>query len=183
MSVVVLAADIGFTAASGAFLKSLVPRDDLLVANARFEATAWTTTILGPPLGGVAIGVFGPVMTVMANAVSFLLSAVGIRAIGGKEAHPARTGPAPAGSLLEGWRYILAHHRPTTGAKASIGDCRTVRWSRLEPRAPGPVQGSANRRVPTGIGARRHGQGEGGPTAMRTDGGGHQPPQANGDPS
>jgi MFS family permease len=109
VSVVVSAADIGFTAASGAFVKSLVPRDDLLVASSRFEATAWTTTVLGPPLGGVAIGVFGPVMTVMANAVSFLLSAVGIRAIGGKEAHPVRTGPAPAGGLVEGWRYILAH--------------------------------------------------------------------------
>jgi len=45
----------------------------------------------------------------VANAVSFLLSAVGIRAIGGTEKHPVRTGPAPAGSLLEGWRYILAH--------------------------------------------------------------------------
>ncbi|MFI9045705.1 MFS transporter [Streptomyces sp. NPDC053427] len=109
VSIVVSAADIGFTAASGAFLKALVPRDDLLVANARFEATSWTATVLGPPLGGAAIGVLGPVMTVVANAVSFLLSAVGIRAIGGKETPPVPTGPAPAGSLLEGWRYILAH--------------------------------------------------------------------------
>jgi len=47
--------------------------------------------------------------TVVADAVSYLLSAVGIRAIGGKEPRPARTG-APrlrAGDLLEGWRYIL----------------------------------------------------------------------------
>jgi len=109
VSIVVGAADISFTAASGAFVKSLLPPEDLLAANARFEATQWTATILGPPLGGAAMGVFGPVMTVVANAVSFLLSAVGIRAIGGTEKHPVRTGPAPAGSLLEGWRYILAH--------------------------------------------------------------------------
>jgi hypothetical protein len=37
--------------------------------------------MLGPPLGGAAIGVFGPVVTVLANAVSYLLSALGIRAI------------------------------------------------------------------------------------------------------
>ncbi|MGW3033056.1 MFS transporter [Streptomyces sp. NPDC001178] len=113
VSVVVGAADISFTAASGAFVKSLLPPEDLLAANARFEATQWTATILGPPLGGAAMGVFGPVMTVVANAVSFLLSAVGIRAIGGTETHPVRPEPgpgqAPGGSLLEGWRYILAH--------------------------------------------------------------------------
>src|SRR3954470_5473730 len=39
VSVVVAAADITFGAASGAFLKSLVGGDDLLIANGRFEAT------------------------------------------------------------------------------------------------------------------------------------------------
>ncbi|MDC0765613.1 MFS transporter [Streptomyces sp. HD] len=84
VSVVVAAADITFAAASGAFLKSLVPPEDLLVANGRFEATMWTATALGPPLGGVAVGVFGPMTTVLADAVSYLLSALGIRAIGGE---------------------------------------------------------------------------------------------------
>ncbi|MFF4255492.1 MFS transporter [Streptomyces sp. NPDC001663] len=109
VSVVVAAADIGFMAASGAFLKSLLPSHDLLTANARFEATQWTATVLGPPLGGAAIGVLGPVATVLADAVSYLLSALGIRQVGGTEKPPARTGPASAGGLLEGWRYILTH--------------------------------------------------------------------------
>ncbi|MGW7577668.1 MFS transporter [Streptomyces sp. NPDC054765] len=111
VSVVVAAADIAFKAASGAYLKALVPPQDLLVANGRFESTTWTSTMVGPPLGGAAFGLFGPVATVMANAVSFLLSALGIRAIGGTEPRPARTG-APrlrAGDLLEGWRYLLTH--------------------------------------------------------------------------
>ncbi|MFD9408201.1 MFS transporter [Streptomyces sp. NPDC059989] len=110
VSVVVGAADIAFTAASGACLKALVRPEDLLVANGRFESTTWTATMLGPPLGGAAIGLFGPVMTVVANAVSFLLSAIGIRAIGGREPHPAPTGAPPrlrVGDLFEGWRYIL----------------------------------------------------------------------------
>jgi hypothetical protein len=80
-------------------------------AAASFESTTWTATVLGPPLGGVAIGLFGPVMTVVADAVSYLLSAAGIRAIGGSEPRPARTGAAPrlrAGDLLDGWQYILS---------------------------------------------------------------------------
>jgi MFS family permease len=111
VSVIVAAADIAFKAASGVSLKALVRPEDLLVANGRFESTTWTATVLGPPLGGAAIGLFGPVTTVVADAVSYLLSAVGIRAIGGREPLPVRTG-APrlrAGDLLEGWRYILTH--------------------------------------------------------------------------
>ncbi|MGW7257459.1 MFS transporter [Streptomyces sp. NPDC054834] len=109
VSMIVAAADITFNAASGAFLKSLVPADQLLTANARLESTNWTALVLGPPLGGAAIGLFGPVTTVVANAVSFLLSALGIRAVGGGERHPER-GEAErlrAADLLDGWRHIL----------------------------------------------------------------------------
>ncbi|MEC3954045.1 MFS transporter [Nocardia sp. CDC153] len=111
VSVVVAAADIAFKAASGAYLKTLVAKEDLLAANGRFESTMWTATVLGPPLGGAAIGIFGPVVTVAANAVSFLLSALGIRAIGGGEERTeqrASAGFRPA-DLVEGWRYILTH--------------------------------------------------------------------------
>ncbi|MDC7336250.1 MFS transporter [Streptomyces lydicus] len=111
VSVAVATADIAFRAASGAYLKGLVPPEDLLVANGRFESTTWTATVVGPPLGGAAIGMFGPMTTVVADAVSYLLSALGLRAIGGTEPRPARAGAARlrAGELLEGWRYVLAH--------------------------------------------------------------------------
>ncbi|WP_335934889.1 MFS transporter [Streptomyces sp. PTD5-9] len=111
VSVVVAAANIAFNAACGAYLKSLVPPEDLLVANGRFESTTWTSTMVGPPIGGAAIGMFGPMTTVVANGVSYLLSALGIRAIGGTEPRPARP-DAPrlrARDLAEGWRHILTH--------------------------------------------------------------------------
>ncbi|MFH8897991.1 MFS transporter [Streptomyces coeruleorubidus] len=112
VSVAVAASDITFNAAAGAFLKGLVPRRDLLVANGRFEATTWTASMVGPPLGGAAIGLFGPVTTVVADAVSYLLSAFGLQAIGGKEKPPVRPASGStrprAGDLLDGWRYILA---------------------------------------------------------------------------
>ncbi|BCJ40258.1 MFS transporter [Actinoplanes ianthinogenes] len=110
VSVVMAAAGIAFRAASGAYLKFLVPPADLLVVNGRFEATAWTATVLGPPLGNAAIGLFGPVTTVLADAVSYLLSAASLRAIGGDEPRRAGTG----GKLPRvGWHYLLT--RPMFG--------------------------------------------------------------------
>jgi MFS family permease len=111
VSVIVAAADIVFKAASGAYLKALVRPEDLLFANGRFESTAWTAIALGPPLGGAAISIFGPVTTVMVDAVSYVLSAIGIGAIHGSEPHPVRTNVQRlrGADLLEGWRYILTH--------------------------------------------------------------------------
>lgn len=114
---VVAAAKIAFNAAAGAYLKTIVPPQRLLDANGRFEATTWSATALGPPLGGAAIGLFGPVATVAVDALSHLLSALGIRAIRGREVQPRRpgggsaaagqapggpTGATPAGTALPG---------------------------------------------------------------------------------
>jgi MFS family permease len=110
ISAVVAAARIAFNAASGAYLKALVGPDDLLVASARLESTNWSSIAVGPPLGGAAIGLFGPVTTVMADALSYLLSALGIIAIRGREEAPppaAGQRPVRAGALLDGWRHIL----------------------------------------------------------------------------
>lgn len=111
VSVVVAASDITFGAASGAFLKALVPPEDRLVAQARFESTTWTATVLGPPLGGGLVALFGPVAVVVVDALSYLLSAAGIRAIGKRESPPVRTHGRRlgVGDLLEGWRHILGH--------------------------------------------------------------------------
>jgi MFS family permease len=111
VSAIVAGAGITYRAASGAYLKGLVRTEDLLVANARFESTTWTATMLGPPLGGFAIGLFGPVITVAADAASYLLSALGISAIGGSEPVPVRASAARmrGRELLDGWRTILRH--------------------------------------------------------------------------
>ena len=111
VSVIVAAARIAFRAASGAYLKAIVRPDDLLVANARLESTNWSSIAIGPPLGGAAIGLFGPVITVVTDALSYLLSAVGIAAIGGREERPQRTGAnrVSTGDLLDGWRHIWSH--------------------------------------------------------------------------
>jgi MFS family permease len=111
VSVVTAAAKIAFTAASGAYLKSIVPAEGLLVAASRFESTMWSATVIGPPLGGAAIGLLGPVTTIVADAVSYLLSALGITAIREPEQLPGprKVRPSRWSDIVEGWRYILTH--------------------------------------------------------------------------
>jgi hypothetical protein len=152
VSVVVAAAKIAFNAASGAHLKALVRQEDLLIANGRFESTAWTATAVGPPLGGAAIGLFGPVTTVVVDALSYLLSAMGIGAIGGKEPPPVRTGThrLRAGDLLDGWRYLLSH--PTLRGCCSTWCWSTVsswRPSRCSPSSCSATSGSARGSTPS----------------------------------
>jgi MFS family permease len=111
VSVAVGAADIAFKAASGARVKAIVPRDRLLRANGRLESTQWTATLIGPPLGGAAIALLGSVTTVIADAISFGLSALALlRGGAGAEARTVRqptAGGLRRGELLEGWRFIL----------------------------------------------------------------------------
>ncbi|MGN9909820.1 MFS transporter [Phytohabitans sp. LJ34] len=111
VSAVVAAARIARVAAGGAYLKAIVRPEDLLVANARLESTTWSSIAVGPPLGGAAIGLFGPVVTVLVDAFSYLLSALGIAAIRDREERPRRAGGGRvrAGELLDGWRHILGH--------------------------------------------------------------------------
>ncbi|WP_082899907.1 MFS transporter [Rhodococcus phenolicus] len=111
-------AAIAFTAASGAYVRHLVPGDRLVAANGRFEATNWVATAAGPPLGGVLVSMCGPVVTVAIDAVSFLLSAVAVRRIRGSDIAArrgndiaARRAPATRRRTLElreGWRVLLA---------------------------------------------------------------------------
>ncbi|MFI6264989.1 MFS transporter [Micromonospora sp. NPDC051006] len=110
VSVLSAAANIAFSAASGAFLKSIVRPDLLLVANGRFESTTWTATAVGPTLGGGAISLLGPVVTLIANAFGFLLSALSIGMIREREPRPTHRSATRArgADLLAGWRFIVA---------------------------------------------------------------------------
>jgi MFS family permease len=109
VSVISGTANIAFTAASGAYMKYLVNKDQLLVVNARFEATSWAATAAGPPLGGALIALLGPVITVTADALSYLLSALGIRRIRGGDVAARRDAASRLRGVdfLAGWQFIL----------------------------------------------------------------------------
>lgn len=102
---------IAFAAASAAHLKALVPREQRITATSRLEATFWTATSAGPPIGGVLVSWLGVTASLAVDAVSFLLSAVGIRALRGAEPPPParRTDHHWLRELTAGWRYIFRH--------------------------------------------------------------------------
>ena len=76
--------------------------------------------MVGPPLGGAAIGLFGPVTTVVADAVSYLLSAARASArSAGSEPRPARPDAAAAAGRRPARRLAL-HPRPPGAAPAVL---------------------------------------------------------------
>ncbi|MFD8717549.1 MFS transporter [Streptomyces sp. NPDC059629] len=117
VGVVQAAGVIVFSAAGTAHLKGLVAAEDRVRAAARFETTDWVSQSAGPPVGGLLIGTVGTTVTLAVDAVSFLLSALGVRRLRTPEPPPPVRPESPAGaeaatrrgSLAEGWRYLLGH--------------------------------------------------------------------------
>ncbi|MFC5179943.1 MFS transporter [Actinomadura harenae] len=116
VSVIVAVANIVFTGASGSHLKALVPAERLGDANGSFESVNWLSTAVGPPAGGALIGLFGPVATVVLNALSFLGSAAAIRRIRRPEPAPPErhAGTSRRAEIAEGWRVIAANRELRT---------------------------------------------------------------------
>ncbi|MBF6345111.1 MFS transporter [Nocardia cyriacigeorgica] len=102
---------IVYNAANGAYVKSLVPQQQRINANSRFETTFWIASTLGAPVGGALIAIFGLTLTVLIDAVSYLLAALGIRSIRTPEPDPPGPRPERArrAELRAGWAYIFGH--------------------------------------------------------------------------
>ena len=71
-------------------LEGLVPVEGRPEANSRFEQTNWITLSVGPAIGGALVGLVGATATLAVDAVSFLLSALGVRRIQQPEPAPVR---------------------------------------------------------------------------------------------
>jgi hypothetical protein len=99
------------SAASTAYLKSLVPADRQVLVNARWESTMWTASTLGPPAGGMLVSWLGALAALLVDAASFLLSALTLGRIRHREPAPAapETGRHSLAEMTAGWRHIAAH--------------------------------------------------------------------------
>ncbi|MEV7013019.1 MFS transporter [Streptosporangium sp. NPDC051022] len=96
------------SAASQAYIKHVVAPELRTSANARLDTVNWTTQSAGPPAGGALIGVAGPLVTLIVDAVSFLASAVLLRRLTRFPAGKAKEGRSRR-ELLAGWTFILGH--------------------------------------------------------------------------
>lgn len=88
-----------FDVAYVSFLPSVVERDDLVEGNSKLEVSASTAQVAGPGLGGVLVGLLSAPLTILLDAVSFLLSAFFLARMRVDEPQPERL--ASVGVLRE----------------------------------------------------------------------------------
>jgi hypothetical protein len=89
-------ADVFFTTAYQVYLPSIVTTGELVEGNAKLQGSASAAAIGGPGAAGLLAGTLGSAAALLANAVSFGVSAVCLLRIRGGG---ARTTPAPASRL------------------------------------------------------------------------------------
>ena len=129
-----------FDVADQSFLPAILEPDDLVEGNSQLQVSASAAQVLGQPLGGGIVGLFGAPLAVIADAISFVASGGLIFWIRKRE--PKRAEAASAGGLLapvaglrgeiaEGLRYVPA--TPTCATSPPAPACRTC-----SPTSPSP---------------------------------------------
>ncbi|MDQ3870846.1 MAG: MFS transporter [Chloroflexota bacterium] len=105
-----------FDVAWQSYLPSLVDRDQIVEGNSKLEITRSGSQIGGPALAGYLIQVVGAAWAIVADALSFLGSALFVLRIRKQEAVPvgnahrdAQTRPGMRTEVMEGLRYVLRH--------------------------------------------------------------------------
>lgn len=105
-----------FAPARAAFVPEVVADDELLPALALGQTSTALTLMLGPAVGGILAADFGTTIALLANAASFLISAVLIRSVRIKEDH---VGEAPS---------ELGSGVPIRGILGTIRDDLRLAW-------------------------------------------------------
>jgi MFS family permease len=109
---------IFFDTANSAHLPLLVGRDDLVEGNARLQINQSVAATVGPSIAGLLVQWIGAPFAVVADALSYLCSALGIRAIRTPEPRkPGADRPPLLGEIKAGLTFVLGHQviRPIGG--------------------------------------------------------------------
>jgi MFS family permease len=94
-------ATVFFDVAYQSYLPALIDRQDLVEGNTKLEISRSSAQIAGPPLTGALIQILQPAWAVLLDAISFVISAVSIGAIGKPE-------PVPQPGTMAGKRGFWA---------------------------------------------------------------------------
>ncbi|MEV4057256.1 MFS transporter [Amycolatopsis sp. NPDC049688] len=99
-------AKVFFTLAYRAYLPALVEDGELLEGNAKLHGSESATQVAGPGLAGLLAQLFGPVSGILADAISFGVSVLCVRAIRARET-PAVAERTPLRTqIAEGLRFV-----------------------------------------------------------------------------
>jgi MFS family permease len=101
---------IFFDTANATHLPVLVDRDDLVEGNARLQINQSVAATVGPSIAGLLVQWIGAPFAVVVDAISYLCSAVGIRAIRTPEPpKPEADRPPLLGEIKAGLKFVLGH--------------------------------------------------------------------------
>lgn len=98
-------ASVFFSIAYRAFVPSVVAKTNLPAANARLQGSESAAGIAGPSLGGILTQTAGPLLGLIVNAASFLVSAACLLAI--KAVEPPTT-PRPPAAIKTGLAVLFS---------------------------------------------------------------------------
>ena len=123
-----------FDVAYQSYVPSLVGREQIVEGNAKLETSRSAAQIAGPGLAGALVAILTAPVAILADALSFLVSAVFLGRIRQQEEVPARESRGTLRvELLEGLRYVLGHsfQRGIVGAVALSNFFGNVVWAIL----------------------------------------------------
>jgi MFS family permease len=103
-----------FDLSSASFFVALVHRSQYVDANSKIGATRSLSYIGGPSLAGVLVQVFSAPVALLADAVSFLASAVALGGVHVREPTVESNGTSARDDLVAGFRYLA--HQPVLRA-------------------------------------------------------------------
>ena len=111
---VVGALTVFFDLSSASFFVALVHRSQYVDANSKFSTTRSLSYIAGPSTAGFLVQVFTAPVALLADAFSFLVSAIALRGVHVQEPEIDRNGTSARDDLAEGFRYLA--HEPVLRA-------------------------------------------------------------------
>jgi MFS family permease len=112
-----------FDVAWATFFMRLVPREDVVEANAKLSASRSLSFVAGPPAAGGLVQLLGAPVAVLADALSFVASAAFLSRIRTEEPPlPPPNGESVRQRLADGFRFLFGHPllRPFLGCFATI---------------------------------------------------------------
>jgi MFS family permease len=100
-------ATVLFQVSYQAYLPTLVDMADLGEANAKLQSTEAVARVAGPGLGGLFVQVFRAPYAVIADAISYALSAIALLAVRAREPKPVATERHLRREIAEGAQFVI----------------------------------------------------------------------------